>query len=530
MKSAVKAVGTVLLITLFTKLMSLFSNMAYITYFGINLEIDIYSYALQLPNIVFNGLGTAIVTAVIPIFAGYIGINEKEKAVSFANNISGIALVFTGILSVLGIVLAPYILLLTRFQDNGYGLAVSIVRIMFPVMIFFAQNFILQGVLQSLGRYNMPAAVTLPGSIIVILYIFLLGDRYGVKGLTIATFIGLAMQAIILIPAALRAGYNFKPSFDYRSEDVKKAARLVPPILLGTSAYQLNMLFSTTLSANFKDTVAVITTVQNLVLYAILAFIYSVTAVMFPRFTMLAAREDMEGFKKSIFKVLKSVIYFLVPSSAGFIAVRYQLVDFLYGWGKVTASNISTASEILALYALGVTGIGIKEVMDRVFFSLKDTKTPAIAGVTVMAVNVISSLGLVAILGVPGIPLAYSIAATVGAVFLIVFMHKKIKGFGGKKLLFDALKVIMSSVIMFMVVLPVAMALKDAVFFGQAVVDKGIRLFIPVITGLTVYITATRLFNIDEAVETTAWVKHMLLKGIHCSTVSTACGKKETDD
>jgi len=290
--------------------------------------------------------------------------------------------------------------------------------------------------------------------------------------------------------------------------------KLVPPILVGTSAYQLNMLFNATLSANFKDTVSIMTTVQNLVLYAVLAFVYSITAVVFPNLTMLAARGDMEGFKNNLLKVLKSVIYLLVPATAGFAAVRFQLIDFLYVWGRVTEGNVSLAGWILALYALGITGVGIKEVVDRAFFSIKDTKRPALVGVAIMAANVTLSLVLVSFLGVLGIPLAYSLSALTGAVLIIVLVKRKIGGFGEKNLIFFTFKVAISSVIMLLAVVPVTTALKDAAFSGQLVLNKGIRLFVPVISGLAVYISVTYAMKLDEAVQVVEKLKAFVLKRV----------------
>jgi len=511
MKSTAKTVGLVMVIMVFSRLMALLSNLIYITFFGVNLETDIYSYAIQLPNIIFNSFGTALVTVVIPIFAGYIGTGEKERAFKFADNVISLSFLFTLGLSLLGVILAPFILLLTRFRHEGYEFAVMAVRIMIPVIIFYALNYILQGILQSLGRYNMPAFVSVPSSLAVIAYVFLLGDRFGVKGLVIATFIGLSLQALILIPPLFMTEYRFTPSFDYRNEDIRKALRLVPPILVGTSAYQLNMLFNATLSANFKDTVAIITTVQNLALYAILAFIYSVTSVIFPKLTMLAARNDMEGFKDSLLKVLRSVIYFLIPASAGLIAVRYQLIDFLYGWGKVTGDNVMLASKILALYALGVTGVGVKEVVDRAFYSLKDTKLPAFNGVVIMLVNVASSLVLISFIGVLGIPLAYSISALTGALVLMLMIRRKVGAFGGRALLLTAFKVAAASVIMLAAVIPLANLLKQ-VSLGHAVLDKGIRLFVPAAAGGGIYYVLTYAFKVEEAVDVLNKVKGRFLR------------------
>ena len=78
--------------------------------------MDIYSYAIQLPNIIFTIFGTALVTVVIPIFADYMGKGEKERAFKFADNITSLALVFTLALSLLGILVAPLFVLITRFQ------------------------------------------------------------------------------------------------------------------------------------------------------------------------------------------------------------------------------------------------------------------------------------------------------------------------------------------------------------------------------------------------------------------------------
>ncbi|MDP4093039.1 MAG: murein biosynthesis integral membrane protein MurJ [Bacillota bacterium] len=499
MKSTAKTVGLVMFIMLFSRFLAFAGTAVYMTFYGVdNTRINVYSYAIQFPNIIFNILGTALTIVVIPIFAGYIGTNQKDRAYKFADNITSLSIALTILLSIIGIAIAPLIISLTKFKTDGFDYAVMALQIMFPVMIFYAMNYVLQGILQSLGRFAMPALVSIPSSLIVILYVFLLGGKYGVTGLLIATFIGLAMQALILIPPLYRTDYRFKPSFDYKNEDIKRAFKLIPPILIGTSAYQLNMLFNITITANFKNTVTLMSFVQNTILYSVLAVIYSLTAVIFPKLTMLAARGEMDNFKLQVLKVLKTVVFLLIPAAAGFIAVRYQLISFLVGWGKITSDNISLASSILALYALGVTGIGIKEVTDRAFYSLKDTIRPAINGVIIMLVNIVASLVLISVMGVLGIPLAYSISGVTGAVVILTMLRKKTGSFGGRSLLVSLFKVAAASMIMFGCVVAVNYLLGKYTF-GGILVDRGIKLIIPVIVGGTVYMVASCLLGIQEA-------------------------------
>jgi len=536
-QSTAKTVGIVMIIMVLSRLLSLFSVIAYTSFFGTeSIEINIYSYATQFPNIVFTVFGTALTTVVIPIFASNLESGNKKRAYKFADNVISLATAFTLGLSLVGILLAPLFPLMTKYRTNGYNFAVTALRIMFPIMIFYALNYIFQGILQSLGKFNMPAFVSIPSSLIQIGYVFLLGDRYGVKGLLIATFIALSTQALILIPPILKTDYRYRPSFNYRDEDIQKAIKLMIPIIIGTAAYPLNLFFNVTIAANLGEgnMVTMLTLVQNLVSYAVLAFIYSVTAVAFPKFSALAARSDISEFKESVVKVLTSMFYFLMPATAGFILVRKELLNLIVGWKKFTPEDVELASVLMSLYALGVVGMGVKEVVDRAFYSLKDTKDPAIIGVIVMIVNISVSLLLMNIIGVYGIPVAYSVSILTGAAVLLVLLRRKIGAFGGRKLGKVIAKIAISCIVMSAVVLLITWLLNrntfkaglivgivqkivpgishDIISLLQQLTDRAIKLFIPAVFGAIVYFASTYILKVDEAVTVIEKLKVKLLK------------------
>jgi len=538
-ESTAKTVGIVMIIMVFSRLLSLFSVIAYTSFFGTeSMEINIYSYAIQFPNIVFTVFGTALTTVVIPIFASNLESGNKKRAYKFADNVISLATAFTLGLSLLGILLAPLLPLMTKYRanENDYNFAVWALRIMFPIMIFYALNYIFQGILQSLGKFNMPAFVSIPSSLIQIGYVYLLGDKYGVKGLLIATFIALSTQALILIPPILKTDYKYKPSFNYRDEDIQKAIKLMIPIIIGTSAYPFNLFFNVTIAANLGEgnMVTMLTLVQNLVSYAVLAFIYSVTAVAFPKFSALASKSDISEFKDSVVKVLTSMFYFLMPATAGFILVRKELLNLIVGWKKFTPEDVELASVLMSLYALGVVGMGVKEVIDRAFYSLKDTKAPAIIGVIVMAVNISVSLLLMNIIGVYGIPIAYSVSILTGAAVLLLLLRKKIGAFGGKKLIRVIIKIAISCIVMSAVVLPLTWLLNGHTFRAglitgavqkiipsvssgiinllQQLTDRAIKLCVPAGLGAIVYFASTYVLRVEEAVDVFKKLKAKLLK------------------
>ena len=500
-KSVAGSISLVMVIMIFSRLLALLSTQVYLSFFGAGgQQINIYSYAISVPNIIFTCFGTALATVVIPIYAGHIARGEIKEAKSFADNLITITLIFTSVLVLIGIGLSFILPRFTGFRETpeDYSFAVKALMIMMPVMLFYAMNYIFQGMLQSIGKFGWPAAVSIPSSLIVILYVILLGGKYGVSGLLAATFIGLSLQAIILIPPLLFAGYRYKPALNFKDGDIITAGKMTLPVLLGVSAYQFNMFYNVTMIANFKGMVTLLTYVQNITLYMVLAFVYSITAVIYPRLTEHAARDDMEGYKKTLTDITKTIIVLLVPIAFGFIAVRYRLLELIAKWGQITDSDIASAARLLFMYSLGIVAIGIKEVYDRAFYALKNTLLPAVNGFVIMAVNIILSLILIRFIGAYGIPLAYSAASIVGALVLIFSIRKKVGPLGGD-LLSCFIKSLIAAAIMYAAVFFLDKLLSSALT-GDTISLRLIRLFVPALAGAAVYAVLGYILKIDYIV------------------------------
>ncbi len=483
-KNLFGSISYVMLIMIFSRLLSLVSNQIYMSFYGASdLYLNIYSYAISVPNIIFTCFGTALSTVVIPIYTGYIATDEKERAKSFADTLITVTTVFTGVLVLIGIAVSPILPTFTSLGD--YNFAVKALMVMMPAMLFYGLNYIFQGMLQSHGKYGWPAFVSVPSSLVVILYVFLWGDKYGIPGLLVATLIGLSLQAFILIPPLVRTGYRYKASFNLKNPDMQAALRMTLPVLLGVSAYQMNMFYNTTMIANFPGMVTLLTFVQNITLYLVLAFAYSITAVLYPRLTAFAAVNDMNSYKETLRKVLHTVILLLVPVTFGFIAVRKELLQLISQWGKVTGAEIQAAAGLLCMYSIGTLGIGLKEILDRAFYALRQTKLSAINGFFIMAVNIILSQILMRYIGAYGIPLAYSVASLSGTVVLLYFLRRKIGSFA-KGLGTTFVKSLVSAGIMFVCVLVINHFLTGALP-GDGLWLRLVRLGVPCVAGVIIY-------------------------------------------
>ena len=476
-----------MIIMLAGKLLALVANQIYLSYLDPSSEqLNIYSWAVNIPNNIFQSFGTALASVVIPIFGALLVKGKKKEADRFASNVICVSSAITLILVALGMGLSFVLPHFTDFKDKGY--TAMALRIMMPVMLFYCLCFIYQGVLQSHDRYRSAALVNLPSGIMIILYTLFLSDRFGVTGLLIVTALGLFMQFAVLIIPAWRAGFKPKPVFDLKDPDLRQAGKMTVPIILGASAYQFNMFFNGTMMANVAPTsVSLFNFVQNLILSSVMTMVLAITSVMYPTLTKFAASDDREGFKRTLSSTMGGTVFILMPLSVGLIVLRTPFLSLISEYGSVSADNIKTEAGFLLMYCLCIVFLGLKEITDRAFYSLQTTRISAITGVVIMVVNVAVGFVLSKFtpLGANGIPLAYSIAAVTGTLFLVFSLRRKIGRFGFG-LTETVVKSVVSSAVMGACVFGVYYLLKD-VSLGGVVVSRVIRVIAPTVCGVIVY-------------------------------------------
>jgi len=441
--------------------------------------LNIFSFALLLPNVIFTVLGAALNAVMIPVYNSLLAEEKKDEAKKFIDNVISISFVLLGVLVVAGIFAAPLISALVEGGDfeNPEYLTFAL-RILMPVVIFFGFGAIFQGLLQSHGVFRLPAFVSAPGGIILILYIVFLGDKFGVTGLIFATALGIFTQPLIMIPAIRRLGYRYKFSFDLKNKNIRDAGKLCVPVLISAASYQMHFLFGHSIALRLNTT-AIMDYSQQLVQVFILTIVYAIAAVYFPKLSVLWAKADSHGYNESLRNALLYTFFLVLPAASGFFLLRFEIMDFLLNWrGESNAEGILLAGNLMGIYAIGVIAISFKEIADRAFYSEKDSKTPAIFGVLIMAVNIIAVLLLIPMLGAYAMPAAYGIAAVIGGGGLILKLNRKIK-FINFAFLFEILKIVFAAGTMI-----------TAAFFARNFHFTDIRiinLIIPAIAGAAVY-------------------------------------------
>ncbi len=256
----------------------------------------------------------------------------------FAGTFLTVIVLLTAALTVLGMAFPqPLVALFADYEDpQTTALAVSLTRVMFPTVLFSGVAFSLVGILQALDHFTAPALMSAVSNLVIIAYFFLGNQTWGIYGLAAAYLVGWLLQGLIQIPPLRRLGYHYRRGLNLRSEGMKKVFALMGPVMVSTWVQPINLVINSRFGSRLYDGAGVSALEYSTNLYLVIAgtFILSVTNVIFPRLSRLTAGGKEGAFRDTLRQTVHTSLFFVLPMSAGLMAVARPLISFIYGGGE----------------------------------------------------------------------------------------------------------------------------------------------------------------------------------------------------
>ena len=423
MKNSVKTVSNIFFIIFFSKLLGQAREMMIASSYGTGVNANAFMSATQIPLNFFDLiLGAAIVSAFVPVFNEYYEKGGLKHANIFANNFVGVITVISVVISVLGVIFSGSVvgIMASGFDAETSALASKLLKIMFPAMLFTAIAYAYAGVLQSLGEFNAPAAMSIVSNGISILYLLVFKDKFGVTGLAVSMLVGWIMQLVLLIPYLIRFKFHFGFKIAFLDPGMKKVYKLALPVLLSSWVQPLNVLFNGFMASYSKGGVAVINYANKLYLIIASVFTVAITNLILPELSRLFTSNKRQEAGAVIGNALKATSLFILPVMALFIVFSEPIIRIIYQNGEFDESSVQLTSAVLMCYSVGMLGYAWQEVLNKSFYAMQLTKVPMQVAFVAIGVNVVASLSLFNVIGISGLAIAAAISAIVSGVLLYV--------------------------------------------------------------------------------------------------------------
>jgi putative peptidoglycan lipid II flippase len=300
-------------------------------------------------------------------------------------------------------------------------------RILLLSPVFLGFGIAAKGILEGQDLFTLPALAPIVYNAATILGAVVLGPRVGVYGVAVGVVGGAIGFLLLQIPGLVRSGMRYSISFDPRTSGVLEVGRLLTPRLIGQAAFQLNFIAVTNLAwRTGEQSVSALNYAWQLLMlpHGILAL--SISTVILPTLSRLWQAGDMLAFRATLGNALRPLLFLSLPAATILFAFRLPIVQTLFQTGAFSAESTTLVAAPLGFLAVGLVGYALVEALTRAFYAMHDTRTPVIAGIAIMGLNVMIGVALLSRMGYLALALGLSVSTIIEAVILMFVLRRRI--------------------------------------------------------------------------------------------------------
>jgi putative peptidoglycan lipid II flippase len=510
-RTVVRGFANIGLGTLASRLSGFVREVVTAAMFGAGTSMDIFVAAFTIPNLLCRILGeSAVESAFMPLFRGLHARGETRRAWRLASrSLINLTIALT-IVVLIGLAISPFLVSVVAhgFKGDVARATVHMTRLMFPFGLFIGLAALMGAILLSFQRYRVYSLAPVMLNVGIVTSVLLLMGRLSYVSLAVGVLVGGLLQFLVQVPFAARLAARdgarlIETGGGLRDPDMKQVAALSGPVVLEASIQRVGVIVDRTI-ASFLIPGSISSLYYSFRLvhlpYAILAL--AAGRAVAPHLAEQYALGQHREFRETLISGLGMNMAYLLPVVLLTVWFARPIVGIVYERGAFDANDLAMTASALAMYAVGLPGMGATFILVRAFAARLDTKTPVGVAVIAFFANVGLNLLLVRTpLKHAGLALASSIAFTAHAVILYMILNRRSRAGGNeihpREILVQTGKVIAAGAFLVIVAWAVdswlGMRLADNVLLKRIA-----RLAVAGGAGLLAYVGAARLMGLEE--------------------------------
>jgi putative peptidoglycan lipid II flippase len=441
---------------------------------GVSLHADIFTIANTIPNMLYILLAGGVFNAVLVPQLVRAMRNDADGGTAYTNRVITLAALFLLTVTVVLVVAAP--LVMRVLLDPQYFTAdfaaqresiIDLARYCLPQVFFYGMFVLVGQVLNARGSFGPMMWAPIANNVIAVtvlsVYLVTVGAAHGSEQcgayssgaealLGIGSTLGIAAQFVILVPYLKRAGFTFRPRFDFRGSGLGHTFRLglwtVLFVVVNQIAYTVVVRIAS--SGTIADAAACgaggsrgtgYTVYSGAFLLAMVPhaiITVSLATAVLPRLSAYAADGDLRGLGDAVSSTLRSTYALVLPVVALLPIVAGDLASVVWGYGSASSGYTRFVTS-LSLFAIGVFFFTTHYLMLRGFYALEQTRRVFVIQCAVSATNILAAVLLTRDIEpeqtAPRLVLAYAAAYAVGAAISYRQLSGQLGGLAGRRLL-----------------------------------------------------------------------------------------------
>lgn len=400
--------------TMLSRVLGLARDILMAAFLGTGPVAQAFLIAFTLPNMFrrFFAEG-AFNLAFVPLFAKKL--EGGEDAEGFARDaLSGLGFVLI-LFTIAGQIAMPWLVLALAsgfHGDERFVLSVEHGRIAFPYIILISLTALLSGVLNSLGRFALPAAAPILMNVVMIAFLtfgWYSGGNVGLWQIWSVPVSGVAQLALVWWGCA-RVGMPVLPRWPRLTPDMRRLTVIMVPALLAGGVVQINLMVGRQVGSFFDGAVAWLSYADRLYQLPLGVVGIAVGTVMLPDLSRRLKAGDGSGGRDAVNRATELTLALTLPAAVALMVIPVPIVAVLFQRGAFAAADTWPTALAVAIYGAGLPAFVMQKVVSPIYYAHEDTRSPFRFAVWAMVVNALLALGLAPLIGFSAAALGTTVA------------------------------------------------------------------------------------------------------------------------
>jgi len=396
--------------------------------FGATLLVDAFIVAFNFPELIqtlfFSGATSAFL---VPVCVRYM--RDHDDYSSIYSTFINLAVIITATISLLFLVFSRGIVAIIApgFSPQAQEIARLLLLVMLPVIGLHTILSVIKAFLNAKEHFAAPELSGIIWNIAFILSAVFLRERFGIYSLAIGVTIGSFLQVAMQIPYLRQFNIRYSMKLDMQHPAVAEAKKLFTGALIATSIVPINSFVGRVIASYLPHgEVAALSYAFRIFILPFSLFAVPVYTVMFTKLSKLFHDQDWDGIHTHIDSSMVLIALTLIPCTVLLCSIGDSAIRLLYERGAFSVNDTIMTNRALLGYSVGLIFYALSISFVRIFNSFHDMKTPAIVGITSIAINAILASILMGPLKNLGISLATSVVSFYNFAVLYVLLKRRI--------------------------------------------------------------------------------------------------------
>ena len=403
------------------------------------------------------------------------------------------------VFSVVGIAIALFPTQLVHVFMPGFSiekkeLSATILRYLFPSCIFLCLSMLMYTTLHARRKFFKVAVSEAAYKIFVLIGFVFLIPLLHINAIPLVLFVGSLMLFLVMLALIPESKTLFQNCQKGPSE-LSRVFLLMGPIAIGVVFSHISGLVDNMLASTLPTgKLSYLGYSKKIIDTILLIGPVSLVMVTYPLLTNLS-QKSIEDYTHLFAKVLRILVYVAIPGTILIVILTQPVVRVIFGGGKFGTESIIGTSKGLLIYGFGFLAFALEAHIVYSFYAFSDTKTPVVAGILCVIIDIILAVSMIKVIGYLGIALAFVISKTIKVFSLGCILERKLCFLRVSGFLPFLLKTVAASVPSTLLLLYLCRFQSSKSFLNTAAID----LVLPTVGFSVVFIVFSVILKIEEA-------------------------------